>query len=187
MRGKVAAAQERAAAGAGWREGVSVPSVPVFSRQAACKPCCCGRRQLMGWRSLRHRGVRSAAGQQPCLCLLGQSTRRALVCCAVFAAGRYMYKGGKLVPTSLDLYLALEYCDQGRVSAEEECVRARVCVCVLFQHRECACSLRVGRLCVGRVQVADTVCACRHCVCTGGNAHLCVSAAAGGSCWLGCC
>jgi len=24
-----------------------------------------------------------------------------------------MYKGGKLVPTSLDLYLALEYCDQG--------------------------------------------------------------------------
>lgn len=28
-------------------------------------------------------------------------------------AGRYMYKGGKLVPTSLDLYLALEYCDQG--------------------------------------------------------------------------
>jgi hypothetical protein len=31
----------------------------------------------------------------------------------VCPAGRYMYKGGKLVPTSLDLYLALEYCDQG--------------------------------------------------------------------------
>lgn len=29
------------------------------------------------------------------------------------AAGRYMYRKGALVPTSLDLYLALEFCDQG--------------------------------------------------------------------------
>lgn len=29
------------------------------------------------------------------------------------STGRYMYKGGQLVPTSLELYLALEYCDQG--------------------------------------------------------------------------
>jgi hypothetical protein len=28
-------------------------------------------------------------------------------------AGRYMYRKGALVPTSLDLYLALEFCDQG--------------------------------------------------------------------------
>lgn len=35
------------------------------------------------------------------------------VCCVPHPAGRYMYKGGKLVATSLDLYLALEYCDQG--------------------------------------------------------------------------
>lgn len=33
--------------------------------------------------------------------------------CGIGCTGRYMYKGGKLVPTSLDLYLALEYCDQG--------------------------------------------------------------------------
>lgn len=70
-----------------------------------------------------------------------------------------MYKGGKLVPTSLDLYLALEYCDQG-VSAEREC--ARVCVCV---------SLGTESVCMQTV-----------CVCTGGNAHLCVSVAVGGSC-----
>lgn len=35
------------------------------------------------------------------------------VCCVPHPAGRYVYKGGKLVATSLDLYLALEYCDQG--------------------------------------------------------------------------
>jgi mitogen-activated protein kinase 1/3 len=27
--------------------------------------------------------------------------------------GRYVYRGGALVPTSLDLYLSTEYCDQG--------------------------------------------------------------------------
>lgn len=61
--------------------------------------------------------------------------------CCVPAAGRYMYKGGKLVPTSLDLYLALEYCDQG-ASAERECASLCVCVCALAQecvHADCVC------------------------------------------------
>jgi mitogen-activated protein kinase 1/3 len=31
----------------------------------------------------------------------------------VAPSGRYMYRQGALVPTSLDLYLALEFCDQG--------------------------------------------------------------------------
>jgi hypothetical protein len=33
--------------------------------------------------------------------------------CVMSATGRFVYRKGALVPTSLDLYLALEYCDQG--------------------------------------------------------------------------
>lgn len=32
--------------------------------------------------------------------------------CTDYVTGRFVYRKGQLVPTSLDLYLALEYCDQ---------------------------------------------------------------------------
>lgn len=50
---------------------------------------------------------------------------RFLIC-----SGRYMYKGGKLVATSLDLYLALEYCDQGEPGSSRSHSCSPVTLCV---------------------------------------------------------
>jgi hypothetical protein len=63
-------------------------------------------------------------------------------CAVVWCTGRYMYKGGKLVPTSLDLYLALEYCDQGGQWLLWQ--QAQCCAAVTLQvaaHQETVCVL----------------------------------------------
>lgn len=53
----------------------------------------------------------------PCVCAsLAAPCFRALdkpwLCCCAAAAGGFVFRGGKLISTSVDLYMALEYCNQ---------------------------------------------------------------------------